>query len=186
MSTEELPPPTSSLGGFITALIIVLAAASLVVLVMQPETARHQRQPGAGLIGTPMPELLVEGWINGPGPTNEELKGKIVLIDAWAYWCGPCRKRAPELIKLHDDWSGKGVVFIGLTSEPADKLTLSEKFVSTVGFTWPQGYGAVSPLQKLEAYFIPQHWIIDQTGHIVWDATSEEQPEDVLSRLTGG
>jgi thiol-disulfide isomerase/thioredoxin len=56
-------------------------------------------------------------WVNGEAISQEELKGKVVLLDFWAVWCGPCIATFPELRKWHDEYSDKGLVIIGVTNE---------------------------------------------------------------------
>ena len=46
-----------------------------------------------------------------------DLRGKVVLIDFWATWCGPCIRAMPEIQKLHDQYREKGVVILGLSTE---------------------------------------------------------------------
>jgi thiol-disulfide isomerase/thioredoxin len=51
-----------------------------------------------------------------------EHKGKVVVIDVWANFCVPCKEKFPHMVKLANDYKGKGVVFISLTiDEPEDK-----------------------------------------------------------------
>jgi thiol-disulfide isomerase/thioredoxin len=67
------------------------------------------------LVGQPMPPLDVDAWVNGTPLSNEELRGKVVLLDFWAVWCGPCRATFPHLREWHDKYSDRGLVIIGLT-----------------------------------------------------------------------
>lgn len=183
MSQDELPPPSGHGWSLFATLVIVALLAYGFASMFRDPPYKHEPLPGFGMIGMKRPSLQVEGWINGPGPEDEDLRGKVVLIDAWAYWCKPCRRLAPHLKKVVAKYQPRGLVALGLTSEASDSRKLSEQFVEDVGFTWPQGYGAGKTLAQLHTDFIPQMWIIDRDGKIAWDVTSTEQPEDVLERL---
>lgn len=67
------------------------------------------------LVGQPMPPLDVAAWVNGAPLSNEELKGKVVLLDFWAVWCGPCRATFPHLREWHEKYADRGLAIIGLT-----------------------------------------------------------------------
>ena len=70
-------------------------------------------------------ELLNEGdimplakidWVNGKPLTDNDLKGKVVLVDFWAVWCGPCIATFPHLREWHDKYADMGFEIIGYTS----------------------------------------------------------------------
>ncbi len=69
----------------------------------------------AALIGKPAPDLNVEDWTNGSPLSAEELKGKVVLLDFWAIWCGPCVATFPHLREWQEKYSEKGLVIVGMT-----------------------------------------------------------------------
>lgn len=85
------------------------------------------------MIGKPAAPLKVETWINGTPLTDEDLKGKVVLLDFWAVWCGPCIATFPHLREWQEKYASQGLVIIGLTGyynfkwdDAADKATRAE------------------------------------------------------------
>ncbi len=71
------------------------------------------------LRGKSAPKLVVESWLTGDAPAT---KGKIMLIDYWATWCGPCRAVIPEL----GEWQEKfkdDLVVIGISDEPVETVS---------------------------------------------------------------
>ncbi len=142
------------------------------------------RPTGSGglAVGNPMPPLEAEGWINGKAPKPDELEGKILVIDAWAYWCGPCRRIAPALKNLHRKYSDKGVVFIGLTNEGYETLPDTERFLKMAGIPWLNGYGANDTLDKLEVTGIPAIFVVGHDGKIVWNFDSPGDPNDGIDK----
>lgn len=69
----------------------------------------------AALIGQPAPALQIEAWTNGSALTADELKGKVVLLDFWAIWCGPCIATFPHLREWQETYADKGLVIVGMT-----------------------------------------------------------------------
>jgi len=69
----------------------------------------------AALIGKPAPDLNVEEWTNGSPLSADDLKGKVVLLDFWAIWCGPCIATFPHLREWQEKYSEKGLVIVGMT-----------------------------------------------------------------------
>jgi thiol-disulfide isomerase/thioredoxin len=69
------------------------------------------------LIGSPAlyPEN-VDGWVNGEPLTADALKGKVVLLDFFAVWCGPCIATFPHLREWHDEYADKGLQIIGISN----------------------------------------------------------------------
>ena len=156
--------PKGGRSWLVAILLVGAAAVGFTVLMkqsIQPERAFSPR------VGKPFPALEVEGWLNGPGPTADELTGKILVVDAWAHWCMPCRMAAPGLIEFERKYRDRGVVFLGLTSDGAEALSLNKKFLAETRISWPNGYGAVQPLNTLEADSVPTLWIVGRDGRIV-------------------
>jgi thiol-disulfide isomerase/thioredoxin/TolA-binding protein len=67
------------------------------------------------LIGTDAVALDAVAWANGEALSDEDLKGKVVLIDFWAVWCGPCIATFPHLIEWNEKYADNGLVIIGAT-----------------------------------------------------------------------
>ena len=124
-------------------------------------------------VGSEAPEIQAAGWINGDPHQNDYLKGKVIVVDAWATWCVPCRMQAPYMVEVYEKFKDQKVAFIGLTADGEDLLPVIQKWLEETGITWPNGYGAIDSLIAYKAEFIPQVWVIGTDGKVVWNVDSE-------------
>src|SRR4051794_28392084 len=162
---DELPQQYRG-NGFLVALTIVGVLAIGFALLFR--SAMHPMD--SPFLGRQFPAVEAAGWINGKAPTTEDLRGQILVVDAWAFWCGPCRLLTPSLIELHGKYKDKGVTFIGLTSEGRDPMSLRESidYLKSENVQWLNGYAATKTLSALDVEGIPQIWVVDRQNRIVF------------------
>jgi thiol-disulfide isomerase/thioredoxin len=96
--------------------------------------------------------------------------GKVMVINLWATWCGPCRREIPELVKLHKEFQSRGVEMIGLSTENPDASAEKvRKFIQDFQIDYRIGWAPAevgAPLmQGHEA--IPQIFVISRDGRIL-------------------
>ncbi len=88
-------------------------------------------------VGQPVPEFPEDAtWLNGAPLSWKDLRGKVVILDFWADWCGPCRRDLPQLRALHDERGINGLSIIGLHIEGSE-LTSIKKAVSDHQLEYP-------------------------------------------------
>lgn len=137
---------------------------------------------GSLLTRMQMPAIEAAGWINGPPPDQNALAGKVVVIEVWASWCGPCRKSMPALVNLHEAFANRAVVFVGLTEEGKEELAEVQKVIDSFGVTWSVGWGAVRTTRALEADAIPALYIFGANGRLAWSSADGGDIHSVLER----
>jgi len=100
--------------------------------------ARKQREA----VGKPF-ELEFTDAIHDKTIAMKDLKGKVVVLDFWATWCGPCVAEMPNMKKLYAEYKDKGVEFIGVSlDQPKEQggLDSLKEFVKKNDIQWPQYY----------------------------------------------
>lgn len=127
-------------------------------------------------VGTPMPALGVDGWLNVPAGFAFEPAGKVVVVDLWATWCGPCRAEIPRLAKVVEKYQPLGVQFVGLTDESKRDVQRIEEFIAArPEFTWPVGWGAREIFDALPIEGIPTVIVFGRDGKLRWSAVGSGQ-----------
>jgi thiol-disulfide isomerase/thioredoxin len=123
-------------------------------------------------VGKPFP-LAFDDAIKGTHVSIENLRGKVVVIDFWATWCGPCVQEMPTMKELYSKYHGQDVEFIGVSlDEPKEDggLDKLKEFVARNGITWPQYYQGKGWESEFSSAWgvdaIPAVFVVDQQGKL--------------------
>jgi thiol-disulfide isomerase/thioredoxin len=116
----------------------------------------------------------------------EVTKGKVVLLNIWATWCGPCRRELPDLVALSQEMASKGVVIIGVSlDEKEPRLQNVKTFVEKMGIPY---VNVIDNLKISDAYggiqSIPTTFIIDRQGNIVQKIVGMQSKEAFRAAIT--
>jgi thiol-disulfide isomerase/thioredoxin len=163
---------------------------NLQILVETPQGTR---------VETPAPTVMVDYWtrqldrspgarlpdvafatITGGSERLSQYRGKVLVLDFWTTWCGPCRAHQPDLIKLKEELAGQPFEIIGVSGDKSPKI-VADYMRKTLALPWVQWHiGTDSPVFKdwgLHGY--PTYFVLDAEGTIhertrVLNATSKE------------
>ncbi len=105
--------------------------------------------------------------LDGGTLTNADLAGKVVIVDFWATWCGPCKAAIPHLIELYDEYKDQGVEIVGVSLD-RQGARIVEPFVNQAKINYPIVIGNAQVVQDFGGFRgIPTAFVISQDGKIV-------------------
>lgn len=134
------------------------------------------------LPGTAPPEIDAASWLNTPeGLPWDKLRGKVVLLDFWGTWCGPCVKKIPEVEKFAKKYAGRDLVVIGIHSEQGSETC--EEFVVKNGITFPIAIDTGKTAERFAIDSWPSMFLIDKAGKVVSGYTTDLPTDDVIADL---
>ncbi|MFL6234991.1 MAG: TlpA family protein disulfide reductase [Thermoanaerobaculia bacterium] len=118
-------------------------------------------------IGDPVPPFSLQ-TLDGKTLSIASLKGKVVLLDFWATWCGPCRQAMPEIKQLLQKNSGKPLVVVSVSADQDSKAPA--EFARANGMTWMQAWDGTGKVigGVFGVSSLPSYVVIDADGRIAY------------------
>ena len=103
--------------------------------------------------------------------TLSKLEGKVVLINFWATWCGPCRMEIPEFNEMHKSYHEKGLEILGISV--SDNKKQLKNFAKSFAVDYSLLYGGAREMNKIMkdyggVYAVPSSFLVGKNGNIVW------------------
>ena len=137
-------------------------------------------------IGKPAPDFQFQSP-DGQATSLSDLKGKPVLINFWATWCGPCRHEMPYIQQVYDEWQEKGLVLLAINK--GESPSQVAEFMQSQRLSLPVLLDMEGNIaQKYKIQYIPSTFFIDRDGIIqdmkVGAFQSTAEIESSLSKLT--
>ena len=142
----------------------------------------------AAQLGDPAAPLEIAEWIKGEPVDLAAAKGKkIVVVEFWATWCGPCRTSIPHLTEMQKKFANRGVIFVGVSDESPAKVKpfvdqMGEKMDYTVaidrGNKTSDGY-----MKAFGVNGIPHAFIVDKEGRVAWQGHPMAGLDKALDRM---
>lgn len=112
----------------------------------------------------PAPDFTIKTY-DGSNFTLSQKLGKVVVINFWASWCGPCHSEAPELNALWDEYKDRGVVIIGVGY--LDNEGDARQFIHDFGIQYLTGPdNGTSVSRSYHVSGVPETYVVDQNGKI--------------------
>ena len=113
-----------------------------------------------------------------------ELEGKVVLVDFWASWCGPCRQEAAALNRVYSSYSGRPVQFVGVNIWDTDEA--AAQFIAEFGVPYPTGVDASDSIAlDYGVRGIPEKFFIDADGIIQRKYVGPMPESELIAALEG-
>ncbi len=171
------------LSGFCSLLLTVRAAfcAEFPVNWTWDSDAKH-RASHAALEGKPMPALNVAGWVNGE-VKPVDMKGKVVVVDLYATWCGPCMAAIPHNNELLKKYKSQGLMIVGVCTSKRGQEKMAE-VVKEKGIQYPTARDPeLKTMKAWDALYFPTYAVVDRKGIVRIIGLQPDKVEPVVKKL---
>ena len=140
-------------------------------------------KPASALLGVALPDP------SGKEQPLAQWKGKVLVVNFWATWCAPCREEMPMFMKVQAAQEAKGVQFVGIAVDNADKVRVYAEELKLNYPTLIGGYGAMELSKTLgnTVMALPFTVVLDRAGrvaHTQLGPLKEDQLTSILRQLT--
>ena len=133
----------------------------------QAETTAPEETSTGIDVGSVMPVYTAMN-LDGTSFELASKRDKVVLLNLWATWCGPCRSEIPELQRIHDQYAARGFEVIGVSVDEGDVESVKD-FLTERNVTYPQVLDPQGSLANiLQTSVLPTTVLIDGKGKILW------------------
>jgi thiol-disulfide isomerase/thioredoxin len=162
--------------------VAVVAAAMLYFGLHAARSSGGSQRPMGMAYGTPAPDFTLES-LDGKTVSLSEYKGKAVLVNFWATWCGPCKIETPWLVELQKEYGSQGLQIVGVAMDDSGKDEIA-RFARDMGMNYPvllgkeavgEAYGGVPAL--------PESFFISRDGKIVDKIMGIEGKSDIEAAI---
>ncbi len=114
-------------------------------------------------LNEPLPTVSGPSVTDGSPLSSDDYRGKVLVLNVWATWCGPCRREQPDLVRVANAYASKGVDFLGINYEdqdPGARAWIKQFDVPYPSFADPSGRTAA----QLKYPNVPDTIIVDAAG----------------------
>jgi thiol-disulfide isomerase/thioredoxin len=163
---------------------VAIGAAALLALGAGIGLALFDRAPAdaSALLALTLPDPS-----GHPQPLSQ-WQGKVLVVNFWATWCGPCREEMPDLVRAQKEYGAKGLQIVGIAADDADKV---QQFAKEIQLNYPAligGYAAIDLSKDLgnSLVALPFTLVVDRHGKVAYTHLGPVKPDklrDVITKL---
>lgn len=170
---------SSSLKRWLLVAVVAIGALAAGAYVAHERSSSGAASPAAvaALMNLALPDAA------GTEQRVDQWRGKVLVVNFWATWCAPCREEMPEFIRAQKEFGDKGLQFIGIAVDQADKV---QQYVAEIGLNYPALVAGMSAMELSKSLgndlqALPFTVVLDRSGSVAHTQLGVLKPEKLTS-----